>query len=58
MEEKTVFCPVLQRPIHGGDCFDAALVFEGLSPLSELPEGMSLTGKNRELCLKCPCHPE
>ena len=35
---KKVFCPVLRGEIDGYDCFDAALVFEGVSPLSELPE--------------------
>lgn len=55
---KKAFCPVLGREIDGLDCFDAALVFEGMSPLSELPKAMSLTDKNKEICLKCKYHPE
>ena len=56
--QKKAFCPVLGCEIDGLDCFDAALVFEGVSPLSELPKAMSLTDKNKEICLKCKYHPE
>lgn len=55
---KKVFCPVLRGEIDGYDCFDAALVFEGVSPLSELPEEISFTDKNQEICLECKYHPE
>lgn len=56
--QKKVFCPILGREIDCLDCFDAALVFEEVSPLSELPEEISFTDKNQEICLKCKNHPE
>lgn len=56
--QKKVFCPILGCEINSLDCFDAALVFEEVSPLSELPKEMSFTDKNQETCLKCKYHPE
>lgn len=56
-DQKKVFCPILGCEIHVYDCFDAALVFEDVSPLSELPKGMSFTDNNQDTCLKCPHHP-
>ena len=57
-EKKTCLCPILNRDIDGMECFDAALVFEEMSPLSELPEGMKFTDKNQDICLKCKYHPD
>lgn len=57
-EKKTCLCPILNREIDGMECFDAALVFEEMSPLSELPEGMKFTDKNQDICLKCKYHPD
>jgi len=57
MENKKCFCPVANKEIDANDCFDAALVFEEMSPLSELPEYMKFTDKNQEICLKCKYHP-
>ena len=57
-EKKTCLCPILNREIDGMECFDAALVFEEMSPLSELPEGMEITDKNQDICLKCKYHPD
>ncbi len=56
--EKKFFCPILEREIESIDCFDAALVYEEVSPLSELPEEMSFTDENQNRCLKCKHHPE
>lgn len=55
---KKVFCPILGREIDSLDCYDAALVFEEASPLSELPKEMSFTDENQSKCLKCKYHPE
>lgn len=57
-EKKTVFCPVLGREIEADDCYDAALVYEEMSPFSELPKEMSFTDENQSKCLKCKYHPE
>ena len=57
-KKKTAFCPVASREICAEECFDAALVFEEMSPLSELPSYMVMTERNQELCLKCPYHPK
>lgn len=57
-EKKTCLCPILNKEIDGMECFDAALVFEEMSPLSELPTGMKFTDKNQDICLKCKYHPE
>ena len=57
-EKKTCLCPILNKEIDGMECFDAALVFEEMSPLSELPTGMKFTEKNQDICLKCKYHPE
>ena len=51
-------CPILSTEIPAYDCFDAALVYEELSPLSELPVGMSFTDDNQSICLKCKYHPQ
>ena len=58
MENKKCHCPIVDREIDAMDCFDAALVFEELSPLSELPDYMMFTDRNQEVCLKCQYHPE
>ena len=58
MENKTCFCPILNRDIDGMECFDAALVFEEMSPLSELPPSMQFTDQNQKMCLKCKYHPK
>lgn len=57
-EKKTCLCPILNKEIDGMECFDAALVFEEMSPLSELPTGMKFTDKNQDICLKCKYHPK
>lgn len=57
-EKKTCLCPILNKEIDGMECFDAALVFEEMSPLSELPKNMKFTDKNQSKCLKCKYHPE
>lgn len=57
-EKKTCLCPILNKEIDGLECFDAALVFEEMSPLSELPKGMTFTDENQRKCLKCRYHPE
>ncbi len=57
-EKKTCLCPVLGKEIDGMECFDAALVFEEMSPLSELPKGMEFTDKNQDICLMCKYHPD
>lgn len=57
-EKKTCLCPILKKEIDGMECFDAALVFEEMSPLSELPEGIEFNDKNQNTCLKCKYHPD
>lgn len=57
-KKKTCLCPILNKEIDGLECFDAALVFEEMSPLSELPKGMTFTDENQSKCLKCSYHPE
>lgn len=57
-EKKTCLCPILNKEIDGLECFDAALVFEEMSPLSELPKGMAFTEENQSKCLRCNYHPE
>lgn len=56
--EKKVFCPILGREIDVLECYDAALVYEEMSPLSELPKDMTFTDKNQQTCIKCKNHPE
>lgn len=58
MENKKCYCPILKKEIDGMECFDAALVFEEMSPLSELPEEMEFTDENQNVCLKCKYHAE
>lgn len=57
MNEKC-FCPIVGREIDAMDCFDAALVYEEMSPVSELPDYMEFTDKNQGICLRCKYHPE
>lgn len=58
MENKKCYCPIVDREIDAMDCFDAALVFEEMSPQSELPDYMKFTDRNQETCLKCQYHPQ
>jgi hypothetical protein len=57
MDMQTVFCPVKKNQIDGGDCFDAALVYEDMSPLSELPDDMPpFSEETCRTCMKCEWH--
>lgn len=56
-QSEKCLCPVLNKEIAAYDCFDAALVYEELSPLSEMPTGMNFTDDNQNTCLKCKYHP-
>lgn len=58
MENRKCWCLVTGREITALDCLDAALVYEGISPLTELPVGMEDTKQNRETCMNCPNHPQ
>ena len=58
MEEGKCLCPILNKEIKAYDCFDAALVFEDISPISELPAFMEYTTENQSVCLKCKYHPK
>ena len=40
MENKTVFCPVLQRQVNGDDCFDISMVAEKDNPRQVPSEGL------------------
>lgn len=53
-----VHCPILDREIDEMECYDAALVYEEMSPLSELPEPLTFTDGNQKTCLNCKHHPE
>lgn len=57
MQSQRCFCPILNNEILAYDCFDAALVYEEISPLSELPKDMAFTDGNQDICLKCQYHP-
>lgn len=57
-EKNMVRCPILDRDIDVRDCYDAALVFEEMSPLTELPDSMKFTNQNQSTCLKCKYHPD
>lgn len=52
-----VYCPILGREIDEMECYDASLVFEEVSPVSELPDGIDFTDDNQKICLKCSRHP-
>jgi|LSQX01.1.fsa_nt_gb hypothetical protein len=56
--EKKIFCPITGKDIEPWDCYSAALVYEEVSPLSELPKGMTFTDENQNKCLKCKNHPD
>lgn len=56
--DRSVYCPVAKSAISDIDCFDAALVYEEMSPLSEFPLGFVFTKDNKSICLKCPYHPK
>ena len=61
MENKTVFCPVLQRQVNGDDCFDISMVAEKTTPDRFLPKDLKpedFTDDKKEICLKCKSHPE
>ena len=61
MENKTVFCPVLQRQVNGDDCFDISMVAEKTTADRFLPKDLKpedFTDSKKEICLKCKYHPE
>ena len=54
MENKTVFCPVLQRQVNGDDCFDISMVAEKTTPDRFLPKDLKpedFTDGKKEICL-------
>ena len=60
-ENKTVFCPVLQRQVNGDDCFDISMVAEKTTPDRFLPKDLKpedFTDDKKDICLKCKYHPE
>ena len=57
IENIKCFCSVLNKEIDALACFDAALVYEEISPLSELPKDMAFTDEDQAICLKCKYHP-
>lgn len=58
INKKDCHCPILNKEIDGMECFDAALVFEEISPVSKLPDRMQFTKENQSICLKCKYHAE
>lgn len=56
-EKRMVFCPILKKEIDGdGECFDIAMVAEGLAPKSTAPkEAVEMEGFE-EICLNCKNH--
>lgn len=57
-EKKRIYCPIINSEIDARACFDAALVYEEMSPRSEMPDGMEFTKENQEICIKCRHHPD
>lgn len=56
--EKKVFCPILGRELDVPDCYDAAMVYEEMSPLSKLSKEFAFINENQIECLNCKHHPE
>ncbi len=52
-----VFCPLLNKEVdHDGECFDIAMVAEGGSTYSELPNDFIKVENWEEICNNCPNH--
>lgn len=52
----TVNCPLLNRTIDTGICFDIAMYAEGLSPVRFIPEELQHEKDIPERCLQCEHH--
>ena len=57
---KTAICPMTEKPITGGECFDTSMVMERMAPLytAHIPLTKEDVARLRDLCLTCPYHPK
>lgn len=53
---KTVYCPVKNGQIDGGDCFEIVLVADSEAKSTILPEGIEWNEAQRQKCLDCRYH--
>lgn len=53
---ETRYCPLLEKQIDDGTCFDIHMVVEGLAPDRTAPEKAVNHPRRDEVCLKCEHH--
>jgi hypothetical protein len=56
MIDYPVMCPVLQRNIDKGTCFDIHMVVAGEAPVDTAPEGLSKVKNYSDICNNCKFH--
>ncbi len=53
---KTVYCPVKNGNIDGGDCYIICDVADGYVKSTLLPDGLKWNEEQREKCINCKWH--
>ncbi len=53
---KTVYCPIIDKPIDGTSCYEIVLVADRMATPSILPETVIWNEEKRQQCLDCPYH--
>lgn len=53
-----IYCPLLDREIKGGECFDIHMVVEDDAPSWTAPEGATLNPDFKRICRNCKNHRE
>lgn len=58
MKRGNVFCPLYDKEIYEGDCFEITVTAEGMGPI-DLKERLLAENENFiDICLNCPNHRE
>jgi len=56
MEDGNRICPIVNREISIGDCYDVHMVIEDGAPKWSAPEDIMAVPNFKEQCLKCKYH--
>ena len=58
MQERTVRCPILKKPIDDAICYDIHMNVEGLASDWTVPEEVLSVSEYKKICMKCENHKE
>ena len=58
MQQDDAFCPLVSRQIDDLTCQDVSLAAEEMQPARFAPEEFRVSADWKEICAKCPNHPD